>query len=103
IYFKSKCNAVKFLNLKCLIIAIFFIENTLQIQKRCPLKCTLKLKNSVLAYPLYRIFPNQSPFVWDALSRSEEHTSELQSRFDLVCRLLLAIKYLFYQYHAMYY
>src|SRR5699024_12000512 len=24
-----------------------------------------------------------------ALSRSEEHTSELQSRFDLVCRLLL--------------
>src|SRR5699024_11921229 len=25
----------------------------------------------------------------DAASRSEEHTSELQSRFDLVCRLLL--------------
>src|SRR5699024_12290486 len=24
-----------------------------------------------------------------AVSRSEEHTSELQSRFDLVCRLLL--------------
>src|SRR5699024_12693451 len=24
------------------------------------------------------------------LARSEEHTSELQSRFDLVCRLLLA-------------
>src|SRR5699024_12619786 len=34
---------------------------------------------------------------WIALSvrsaRSEEHTSELQSRFDLVCRLLLAKKY----------
>src|SRR5207249_5288032 len=27
--------------------------------------------------------------VWTAGSRSEEHTSELQSRFDLVCRLLL--------------
>src|SRR5699024_12627065 len=27
-----------------------------------------------------------------ASSRSEEHTSELQSRFDLVCRLLLEIK-----------
>src|SRR5207249_11328807 len=27
-----------------------------------------------------------------ALVRSEEHTSELQSRFDLVCRLLLAKK-----------
>src|SRR5699024_11317554 len=35
--------------------------------------------------------------VWSALtiiydSRSEEHTSELQSRFDLVCRLLLEKK-----------
>src|SRR5699024_11432346 len=27
-----------------------------------------------------------------ALGRSEEHTSELQSRFDLVCRLLLVKK-----------
>src|SRR5699024_11860943 len=27
--------------------------------------------------------------------RSEEHTSELQSRFDLVCRLLLEKKYAF--------
>src|SRR5437868_8404043 len=28
----------------------------------------------------------------DANTRSEEHTSELQSRFDLVCRLLLEKK-----------
>src|SRR5699024_11284351 len=28
----------------------------------------------------------------DLLCRSEEHTSELQSRFDLVCRLLLEKK-----------
>src|SRR5438067_6964695 len=28
----------------------------------------------------------------DTLDRSEEHTSELQSRFDLVCRLLLEKK-----------
>src|SRR5207249_7758698 len=28
----------------------------------------------------------------DGLPRSEEHTSELQSRFDLVCRLLLEKK-----------
>src|SRR5438067_12466589 len=28
----------------------------------------------------------------DAAKRSEEHTSELQSRFDLVCRLLLEKK-----------
>src|SRR5699024_11599517 len=34
----------------------------------------------------WRVQSYQSPF------RSEEHTSELQSRFDLVCRLLLAKK-----------
>src|SRR5256884_1107552 len=30
--------------------------------------------------------------VWQALDRSEEHTSELQSRLHLVCRLLLEKK-----------
>src|SRR5699024_3225602 len=30
--------------------------------------------------------------MWDDLVRSEEHTSELQSRFDLVCRLRLEKK-----------
>src|SRR5207249_12056865 len=38
----------------------------------------------------------RKPFVADELvvaeERSEEHTSELQSRFDLVCRLLLEKK-----------
>src|SRR5699024_12091102 len=29
-----------------------------------------------------------APFIVHLLLRSEEHTSELQSRFDLVCRLL---------------
>src|SRR5207249_8889976 len=29
---------------------------------------------------------------WRIIDRSEEHTSELQSRFDLVCRLLLEKK-----------
>src|SRR5690349_25074344 len=33
----------------------------------------------------------QREFVWNA-QRSEEHTSELQSRRDLVCRLLLEKK-----------
>src|SRR5699024_12717137 len=32
------------------------------------------------------------PISWSCLIRSEEHTSELQSRFDLVCRLLLEKK-----------
>src|SRR5438067_9798227 len=34
----------------------------------------------------------QQAVVGDAGDRSEEHTSELQSRFDLVCRLLLEKK-----------
>src|SRR5437868_12659642 len=37
--------------------------------------------------------PASDPSIVDAVSeRSEEHTSELQSRFDLVCRLLLEKK-----------
>src|SRR5699024_11356087 len=32
------------------------------------------------------------PACWYISTRSEEHTSELQSRFDLVCRLLLEKK-----------
>src|SRR5207249_9066747 len=36
---------------------------------------------------LARVAPGQK-----AVRRSEEHTSELQSRFDLVCRLLLEKK-----------
>src|SRR5699024_11927316 len=31
----------------------------------------------------------KAPVALAVLTRSEEHTSELQSRFDLVCRLLL--------------
>src|SRR5699024_11416393 len=34
------------------------------------------------------------------VTRSEEHTSELQSRFDLVCRLLLEKKNAYY--HTLY-
>src|SRR5437868_11351125 len=41
--------------------------------------------DSLLALPL------AAAGVW-AGQRSEEHTSELQSRFDLVCRLLLETK-----------
>src|SRR5207247_5693175 len=35
--------------------------------------------------------PARAPF-WFGAARSEEHTSELQSRVDLVCRLLLEKK-----------
>src|SRR5438067_6245869 len=36
--------------------------------------------------------PTSMRAIWRLARRSEEHTSELQSRFDLVCRLLLEKK-----------
>src|SRR5437868_9927074 len=39
-----------------------------------------------------RIAPSTGPHQGGVCLRSEEHTSELQSRFDLVCRLLLEKK-----------
>src|SRR5438105_5709221 len=43
--------------------------------------------------PVHQIAPARSPKMWlFAERRSEEHTSELQSRVDLVCRLLLEKK-----------
>src|SRR5206468_11499070 len=38
------------------------------------------------------LVPVDLPYSWDPFNRSEEHTSELQSRSDLVCRLLLEKK-----------
>src|SRR5699024_11753620 len=44
-------------------------------------------------YPLPQpIYPIVAAIRYKRQSRSEEHTSELQSRFDLVCRLLLEKK-----------
>src|SRR5437868_9093079 len=41
---------------------------------------------------LERYLPTLADKIWNIIKRSEEHTSELQSRFDLVCRLLLEKK-----------
>src|SRR5699024_11303 len=52
-----------------------------------------------IARRVTEIFEEKFPDIWNTdenlltmVARSEEHTSELQSRFDLVCRLLLAKK-----------
>src|SRR5699024_12527826 len=46
-----------------------------------------------LVGPFLREEPPRRELIYSSfLSRSEEHTSELQSRFDLVCRLLLEKK-----------
>src|SRR5947207_12392148 len=43
-------------------------------------------------YGLDLINPDAQGFLMDNMNRSEEHTSELQSHSDLVCRLLLEKK-----------
>src|SRR5699024_11546329 len=53
-----------------------------------PLRPVIRRKNSVVKVPANLTCPKCSA----PSDRSEEHTSELQSRFDLVCRLLLEKK-----------
>src|SRR5699024_11883633 len=55
-------------------------------------RATLIERNLRLVVYISRKFENTGIHIEDLISigtRSEEHTSELQSRFDLVCRLLL--------------
>src|ERR1041385_7199290 len=49
---------------------------------------SLRLPNSSILFPSGSLMYTASP-----CSRSEEHTSELQSRLHLVCRLLLEKKF----------
>src|SRR5690349_22182333 len=55
---------------------------TLSLHDALPISLSREFGPDFLRYPTWR----------DAASRSEEHTSELQSRRDLVCRLLLEKK-----------
>src|SRR5699024_10997966 len=48
-----------------------------------------KLDKEIMKNTLDTVWNN---WFWEKTWRSEEHTSELQSRFDLVCRLLLEKK-----------
>src|SRR5699024_10657318 len=60
---------------------------------------------SFVVYPLVSTVPptiKQSIVLPYSIIRSEEHTSELQSRFDLVCRLLLEKKKITRQYLTCY-
>src|SRR5699024_11845324 len=56
------------------IVAVFFISKTIRLLNKQDYYALKKLTNLPM------------------IGRSEEHTSELQSRFDLVCRLLLEKK-----------
>src|SRR5438034_11054827 len=56
---------------------------------KCPLGAT---RTRIMPFETWAIRTLASPAVSSAPSRSEEHTSELQSHSDLVCRLLLEKK-----------
>src|SRR3712207_6855887 len=51
-----------------------------------------QLKRKGISYLLIALFGVIIPLIGGSISRSEEHTSELQSRQYLVCRLLLEKK-----------
>src|SRR6266536_6125961 len=53
---------------------------------------TLSLHDALPIHPWTRTVCRTIHHRWSPVSRSEEHTSELQSRVDLVCRLLLEKK-----------
>src|SRR5699024_523683 len=58
-------------------------RTSISMHKICPSRCSISF---LVASKRSNDLPVITTF---APSRSEEHTSELQSRFDLVCRLLL--------------
>ena len=56
-----------------------------------------RIDGDITTYDMRFVKPNTPPYLPNPVMhtiehRSEEHTSELQSRFDLVCRLLLEKK-----------
>src|SRR6266513_5389328 len=75
----------------CFVLLIFFV---FFLMIRRPPRSTLFPYTTLFRSPgtTWRACPDGWPGPRTCPARSEEHTSELQSRFDLVCRLLLEKK-----------
>src|SRR5699024_12452558 len=65
------------------------LKPRLQIRLKIQLQIQIKTQSRLTIRPQPRLPTKTQPRL---TIRSEEHTSELQSRFDLVCRLLLEKK-----------
>src|SRR5438874_13366141 len=82
------------LPLVCIMYCFFFNDTatteiyTLSLHDALPIYYTLLRQNSPVPIAGGEVLTRRQSFV----PRSEEHTSELQSRRDLVCRLLLEKK-----------
>src|SRR5699024_12136889 len=66
------------------------LDNMLCCLRKSIRSITVKSKHDQAVHGMF--FPNHVTRSLKPFIRSEEHTSELQSRFDLVCRLLLEKK-----------
>src|SRR5712664_4719503 len=74
------------LSISCLFLFFFFL------MIRRPPRSTLFPYTTLFRSPACRAWPAPPRLPRGRSRRSEEHTSELQSRSDLVCRLLLEKK-----------
>src|SRR5438067_9873463 len=63
-----------------------------QLIEPCKVRFEVLSAEALAGEVLERVGEEEPAVVCIATLRSEEHTSELQSRFDLVCRLLLEKK-----------
>src|SRR5699024_11697114 len=83
----------QFLNYPFLLSTHVFLFETMFSNRRESVFGFSQLINSVIVLDEIQSYKNK---IWSEiiifLERSEEHTSELQSRFDIVCRLLLEKK-----------
>src|SRR5438067_12134460 len=83
----------------CLLLSFFFFFNdtapteiyTLSLHDALPILAGAPARAADLTRAHRQLLALAAQLV-ERLDRSEEHTSELQSRFDLVCRLLLEKK-----------
>src|SRR5699024_11459238 len=80
--------------LQCNLYASSLVKDTSRVMRTLS-----ETRNPPASSAAFQVRPNASRemSVWASkparvVPRSEEHTSELQSRFDLVCRLLLETK-----------
>src|SRR5207249_11102113 len=85
---------------------------TLSLHDALPISVLAIVAATVLRIPLAPVLGASVPFIlyfpavlfaawYGGFARSEEHTSELQSRFDLVCRLLLEKKNIIYVFNIL--
>src|SRR5699024_12601650 len=79
----------------CCVLPSFPTRRSSDLSFRCMVWCVAPCQPVPPNYVLRHALVHGLPLFWRSLlslrtvNRSEEHTSELQSRFELVCRLLL--------------